>query len=151
MFSKQIDEVFGSETVKSTPEDAKSAESVHVQSELTDLPENEFEPEGVVDPEEVPADPDPFAAMLDLMLKEEGVDVELEKRRKYNPTGGDVNNHEWVSQRERMFSEEPYMFRCKRCLKWVQVGSEETIAEVLQRNEIDPNCGHQVLSSIMDS
>ena len=116
-----------------------------------ETPENEFEDPVLRDPEEVPGEPDPFAQMLDDMLKSDGIDVELEKRRKYNPAVGNIQEHDWQTHRESMFSNEPYIFRCKRCLKFVEVQREQTINEALSSLEIDPNCANQVIQGIMNA
>ena len=93
-----------------------------------------------------PSSNDPFSALIDSMLESAGVDA---SDHKYNPTSGDMSQHDWISQRERLFSGEDYMFRCQRCLKWVKVPSDRTITEALAQNDIDPNCGAQVMSDIM--
>lgn len=150
MFKDKLDELFGLEEKPVQ----KPVVEVHAQTSapVEEVPENEFEPEAPVDEESVAAfEPDPFTKALTEMLESEGVDVKLEKRRKYDPTSGDIATHDWQSQRERLFSNEPYKFRCKRCLKWVEVNTDETINDALTRNDIDPNCGQVVVGEIMNS
>lgn len=151
MFNDKFDELFGSPThkkeVATTPQlDTMSANDVAASA----LQEEEFEPEPSLDPEEVPEEPDPFALLLDEVLLAEGVDVKLEKRRKYDPTKGNMQEHDWQAAKDTIYSDESYKFRCKRCLKWLVVKREETMGEVMERDGLDPNCASSVISSVMN-
>lgn len=149
MFTDKLDEMLG------IKEPEKEPESERVETDCnqvqTQVPENEFEPETVSDPDDVPSEADPFTVMVDSLLASEGIDGKLEKRRKYDPTRGDVNSHDWVSQRETLFSDESYKFRCKRCLKWVTVGREQTINEAAAEQEVNSDCASQVVQGIQES
>lgn len=154
MLKDQIDDLFGMKPQPPEPDNCKADGApqtiVHNRAE-PEVPENEFDPEGPLDPEAIPTEPDSFTQMLTEMLEAEGVDVKLETRRRYDPAKGNTSSHEWETQRERMFANEPYQFRCKRCLKWVEVASDETVLDALQRTGVDPNCASQVLTDIMEA
>jgi len=111
-------------------------------------PEDDFEPVKEPDPEDVPKEPDPFATAIDDALRAEGVDVDKELRRKYDPAKGDLQTHDWKMEREALFSDEAYKFRCKRCLKWVTVAREQTIGQALVDQQIEPNCAAQIVQDI---
>jgi len=145
---KDFDEVFGVKTEETKPAEV----NVPTDNSLVEhLPESEFDPPAPVDPNAIPVEPDNFTKQLDEMIREAGLDPELEKRRRYNPSAKDVNQHDWYAPQERLFSSGPYKFRCKRCLKWAVVKAEETISEVLERDGIDPNCAAIMIQDIMSS
>lgn len=149
MFNDKFDEIFGIKK-EEKPETKVELTSSSTQS-VEPVPEDEFEPEPIPDPEAVPGEADPFAAALDSLLEAEGVDVRLEKRRKYDPTNGNTNSHDWATVQESMFSDEPYKFRCKRCLKWVTVGREQLLNDALQEQEVDPSCANEVIGGVQNS
>lgn len=142
-FLNQLDEMLGLDQKK----DEVAPEERLPGMKIEDLPpENPFD-ESI----EVPEVKDPFALAIQAALQEEGVDVSREMQRKYDPAGGDITQHEWITHRERLYDNEPYIFKCKRCLKYVTVYAEETIGQALQEGEIDPNCGAQVVSDTMNA
>jgi hypothetical protein len=113
-------------------------------------PEDEFENPKPEDPDAVndfkPVDK--FKDAIDAVLFSEGIDVQKEIRRKYKPTTGDMSQHDWEMAREKLFSEEPYVFKCKRCLIHVEVGNEQTMNQALEENEVELNCAQQVVNDI---
>lgn len=154
MFSKELDDLFGIKSPEKKNEILSIAteDSVSTSRPSVDLEEEELEPEVMKDPEDTEIkDPDPFASMLDSLLESEGVDVSLEKRKKYNPVKGNPNQHDWASARESLYSDEAYQFRCRRCLKWVNVRRDQTLIDACNENDIDLNCGSQVMADIMNS
>lgn len=148
MFNKKFDEVFGL-----TKEEPKVLDIVEAlpQSPTPEVEEELFDPPAALDPEAIPNEKDPFTSELDQMLASEGVDVELEKRRRYNPTSGDMQAHDWETVREALYSDEKYQFRCKRCLQWVHVAREQTMVQAYEEQGIDPNCANKVITDIQTS
>lgn len=146
-FFDKLDAILGIETPK--PKEEPIVEHHTPMPEAS--PEDDFESPPVQDPDFIPdyKAPDPFKNEIDSILLAEGVDVEKEMRRRYNPAGGDLTEHDWAMARERLFSEEPYVFKCKRCLKHVEVGPDQVIREAVIENGIDPNCGIQVVNDTM--
>lgn len=142
---EKLDELFGF-----NPPAPKPADTPHTAQEAVPVEQvpDEFEPETPPDPEADPVEIDPFTREIQAMLEASGVDVALERRRKYSPTSGDIQTHDWESQRERIFSDEPYKFRCKRCLKWVVMKGDQTFGQALEELGVDPNCAAQVIQDI---
>lgn len=113
-------------------------------------PEDDFERPKEVDPDTV-NDFKPvnnFRDAIDAALTAEGIDVEKEVRRKYKAASGDMSQHDWALAREKLFSEEPYVFKCKRCLIHVEVGNEQTMNQALLEKEVELNCANQVINDI---
>lgn len=82
----------------------------------------EFEPVKPPDEWDLPAPgPDEYTKQMDAILAGEGIDVEKELRRRYDPAKGNLQAHDWESVREAIFEGEPFEFRCKRCGKYVHV------------------------------
>jgi hypothetical protein len=151
MFNDKFDELFGVQPEKTRPVQVSTAPELSRNDiEASSLPENEFDPVVEPDPEAIPEEPDPFARLVDQMLESEGVDVALEKRRKYDPTKRNIQEHDWDTAKDTIYSDESYKFRCKRCLKWLVVGREETMAEVMERDQVSPNCAETVVLSVMN-
>jgi len=151
MFNDKYDELFGTPTPKTEVVHSPQFETMSANDiAASTVQDEEFEPERALDPEVVPEEPDPFALLLDEVLAAEGVDVKLEKRRKYDPTKGNVQEHDWQAAKDTIYSDESYKFRCKRCLKWLVVKREETMGEVMGRDGVDPNCASAVISSVMN-
>jgi len=145
-----MDDLFGISKPEAKKEDLILNQGTHVQVQ-SEIAEDEYDAEKPVDPEEDTVEKDQFSFMLDSLLESEGVDVSLEKRKKYNPAKGNFNNHDWASARESIYSDEAYQFRCRRCLKWVNVRRDQTLVEACEESSVDLNCGSQVLSDIMSS
>jgi hypothetical protein len=147
-FIDQLDKALGIEEKKEEP--VRDVAAPNGAAPLPADPDDEFETPTEPDPEAIPKPQDPFAAMIDQALAAEGVDVQKEMLRKYNPTANDVQEHDWKMHREKLFNGEPYIFRCKRCLKAVHVREEQTINEALKEGEIDPNCGVGIVNDMMN-
>jgi hypothetical protein len=149
-FLDQLDKALGLEE--------KKPDSVPIGVDLTPNgavplpsdPEDEFDTPQTPDPDAIPKPVDPFALMLDQALTAEGVDVQKEMLRRYNPTSGNTQEHDWQMYREKLFNGEPYIFKCKRCLKAVHVDEEQTINQALEEDEIDPNCGAGIVNDMMN-
>lgn len=125
-------------------EEPKPSEAEVVQAPLQPPVEGIEE----LDPPAPAVPSDPFAKLVDGMLRESGVDVDLEIRRPYKATAGNVNQHDWAIGRERLFSDEPYIFKCKRCFSHVHVDSSQTIDQALVDKGVDPNCSAQIVADI---
>lgn len=115
-------------------------------SEYVTQPEPEFDEP---DPNAPPLPYDPFRDAIEAALTAEGVDVSLELRRRYDPAAGNTQTHDWESQREALFSDEKYQFKCARCSKWVHVGRDETMSQAMAEQDVDPNCASVVINDIM--
>jgi hypothetical protein len=152
-FTDGLDELLGLKQRQDAPAEAEALEAVPGQQQLPDDPAGEFDPEpGEPGPEGAPPrERDAFTAMLDDALASEGVDVGLELRRRFDPTKGNTSTHEWEMKREVLFSGEKYKFCCKRCLKWLSVGGDQTMAEALIEQGVDSNCANQVVTDINEA
>lgn len=147
-FLDELDKTLGIEK----KEEKKPEETPYVATPVAEAtPDDEFETPTPPDPDAISRPEDPFAAMLDSALQAEGVDVQKELLRRYNPASGDVQTHDWKMHREKLFSGEPYIFRCKRCYKAVHVREDQTINEALREGEIDPNCANVIVTDTMSA
>lgn len=153
MFSKSLDDLFGfqEEKKEDTHEEAQNPSHEHSAGCCQHSVEDEFEPPAKVAEDDIPRDVDPFLSGLDSLIQEAGLDPEMEKRRKTPLTSGNLQAHDWMIGREKTFSDDPYKFRCRRCLKWVTVGNEQTIGEALDQQGVDPNCSQIVMDEVMRS
>ena len=143
-FAKGLDALLGLEEKAPAVPHGTDAPSAHDP----DAPEDEFVPEAAPDEDAAPAPPDAFRDMVDAALAAEGVDVKKERRRTFDPIRGDVFTHEWEMQREVLFSGEKYQFRCKRCLKSLNVAGDQTMGAAVLDQGVDPNCGEQVVKDV---
>ena len=146
-FLKGLDEVLGLKEAEVKPVEVVEEKGTPVPEWD---PEDDFEAPKEGDPDAVndfkPVDK--FRDAIDAALASEGIDVEKEVRRKYKPTSGDISQHDWMMAREKLFSEEPYVFKCKRCLIHVEVGNEQTMNEALLEKEVELNCAQQVINDV---
>lgn len=65
------------------------------------------------------------------------------------PIHPDSSIHDWSMSRESLFSGESFLFRCKRCFKYLTVKRDQTIDQALGDMGVDPNCGMGIVSDIM--
>lgn len=141
-FAEQLDKLLGIVEVK--PTEVRELEPGYQPP--TDM-------DSLYDALEDPPEPttDPFAQKLEQMLKENGVDVDTELRRQYNPTLGDVQSHDWGQGREVLFSNEPIQFKCRRCGFYLEARGDQTMAEAMEEKGINPNCANAVVQSIQEA
>lgn len=150
-FLKGLDEMLGlGEQNPTRPDESPSQRVIgEVRTQLPDESESEFEePAPAPEADELPKDRDLFKDMLDAALAVEGIDGKAEARRRYDPMKGDLSSHEWEMQREVLFSGEKYKFKCKRCLKWLSVGGDQTMTQAYEEQGVDPVCGNNIVNEI---
>lgn len=147
-FLDELDSLLGVETA---PKKETSVENSDVpptvDSKFSMDDSEEYDPPGP----EREREPDAFQSLVDAAIREGGLDPEKESRRRYDPTKGDLVSHDWESPMVREFSCDQYKFRCRRCLKWVTVGSDQTLNEALAQQEVNPNCSAGIARDIMAS
>lgn len=147
-FLDELDKTLG---IEKKPDPVQDISTPNGAAPLPEDPEDQFETPVVPDPEAILKPEDPFALMVESALQAEGIDVQKEMLRKYDPTANNVQEHDWKMQREKLFNGEPYIFKCKRCLKAVHVAEEQTINDALKEGEIDPNCGAGIVNNVMST
>jgi hypothetical protein len=150
-FAKGLDEMLGLTEPEQREDPMPSAATAVMQEQIPDAPEGEFDEPSAPDPDAPERERDPFKEMVDAALAAEGVDVQKEVLRRYDPTKGDVSAHEWETQREALFAGEKYQFKCKRCLKWLHAGRDQTMNEALDEMGVDANCSNQVVKDMMEA
>lgn len=151
-FKDLIDQVLGEEKKPEIQSEGSVVEdSNQATAPVILAPEDDLELPVIPDEDAPPKAEDPFRQMIDEALILEGLDPDRVARKKYDPINGDIQTHEWDMDREALYANDDYRFRCKRCLKVIEVKREQTIAEAMKHYEVEPNCAEVVISGIMKS
>ena len=58
--------------------------------------------------------------------------------------------HDWQTQKEKIFGCDTYTMECTKCRTILEVDENESIAEVMEREEVSRNCAEQVMAKISD-
>ena len=99
----------------------------------------------------LPEPTDPFAKMVDSMIRSEVPDADTVLRQPYQATAGNINKHDWTMGREKLFAGEDYQFKCKRCFTYLNVGEDQSIADALVEMGVDPNCSRQIVADVTEN
>ncbi len=152
-FKNMLDQVLGTEKKpEAVVSEGQSVEDSNQATEQVQLaPDDDLEPRQIPHEDAPPKPEDPFRDMIDQALIAEGLDPDKVARKKYDPVSGDLQAHEWDMDRETLYGSDSYRFRCKRCLKVIEVEREQTIKEAMDHYEVEPNCAEIVISEIMKS
>ena len=93
-------------------------------------------------------DRDPFAAMLDGMLAQEGMSKDDEPAERKQP---DFEFHEWEFKKEVVYEDDEVEVICKKCFRQMRMKRTQTTNQAMEAHQVNPDCSLQITSEVMDS
>lgn len=91
---------------------------------------------------------DPFTAMLDGLLAQEGMSKDDEVTTKKQP---ESEPHEWEFKKTTIFEDDLCEVICKKCFRQMKMDRLESFTEAQTKHGINPDCSMDVMDGVYNT